>query len=165
MKRYRIVTIVAAASVCAACVNLDDIEGRVSKLEDKVAELDRKCQQFSSNISALDGIAGVLEGAEVITGISEIKENGEVVGYAITFSKSGVKNIYNGKNGKDGKDGKDGDPGEPGAPGAPGDPGDPPSLKSLTATGISAMAKASGPNTARLQAARANPAPPVSPRP
>jgi hypothetical protein len=125
MKRYRIVTIVAAASVCAACVNLDDIEGRVSKLEDKVAELDRKCQQFSSNISALDGIAGVLEGAEVITGISEIKENGEVVGYAITFSKSGVKNIYNGKNGKDGKDGKDGDPGEPGAPGAPGDPGDP----------------------------------------
>lgn len=119
MKRYRIVTIVAAALVCAACVNLDDIEGRVSKLEDKVAELDRKCQQFSSNISALDGIAGVLEGAEVITGISEIKENGEVVGYAITFSKSGVKNIYNGKNGKDGKDGKEGDPGEPGAPGEP----------------------------------------------
>lgn len=111
--------------VCAACVNLDDIEGRVSKLENKVAELDRLCGQLNSSIGALDGIAGVLEGAEVITGISEIKENGEVVGYAITFSKSGVKNIYNGKNGKDGKDGKDGDDGDPGNPGNPGSPGSP----------------------------------------
>lgn len=159
MKRYRVLTtILAAAAVAGACVNLDDIESRVSNLENKVAELDRLCGQLNSNIGTLDGIASVMAGAEVITDIAEIKENGEVVGYAITFSKSGVKKIYNGKNGLNGTNGTNGADGttpefkieqgcwwvrygsgewknlgqatgEPGAPGSPGNPGQTPEFK------------------------------------
>ena len=98
----------AAVSIAVSCVNLDDIESRVSKLESKVSELDQLCKNLNGEIGSISSIASVLDGSEVITDIAEIKENGEVVGYAITFSKSGVKKIYNGKNGKDGTDGHDG---------------------------------------------------------
>ena len=115
MKQYRVLTaILAAAAVAGACVNLDGLESRVATLENKVAELDRLCVKFNSNIGALEGIASVMEGAEVITDISEIKEGGEVVGYAITFSKSGVKKIYNGKNGINGTNGSNGNDGNDG---------------------------------------------------
>ena len=93
----------AAVSLAVSCVNLDDIESRVSKLESKVGELDKLCSDLNGEISSISAVASVLNGSEVITDIAEIKEDGEVVGYAITFSKSGVKKIYNGKNGKDGK--------------------------------------------------------------
>lgn len=148
MKIYRLLIIVVAITLCASCVNLEDIDGRVSYLESKVAELDRLCGQLNSNIGSLGGIVSVMEGTEVITDIAEIKENGEVIGYAITFSKSGVKKIYNGKNGSNGANGTDGTTPEfkieddcwwvrygggewknvgqaTGAPGNPGDPGIP----------------------------------------
>jgi hypothetical protein len=50
-------------------------------------------------------------------------ENGLIVGYSITFSKSGTIVIYHGKDGEDGKDGNDGQDGVDGKPGADGNDG------------------------------------------
>lgn len=98
----------AVVTGAVSCVNLDDLEGRVSKLEGQMSELTRLCERLNSDIGSMSSVASVLEGTEVITDISEIKEDGKVVGYAITFSKSGVKKIYNGKDGAPGTSGKDG---------------------------------------------------------
>ena len=116
MKRYRLFTtalIAGALCVTAACTedfskDIDDLNSRVSQLEGKMTELERTCNQLNSSIGGLESIVNVLQGGEVITDISEIKENGVVIGYSITFSESGVKKIYNGKDGNDGKDGTNG---------------------------------------------------------
>ena len=109
MKTYRILnTVLIGALLAAACANLEEIESRVSTLEEKVAGLDKLCNSLNSSISAMDGIVSVLQGSETITAIDEIKEDGVVVGYAITFSKSGVKKIYNGAAGADGINGING---------------------------------------------------------
>ena len=158
MKRYRIIVSIAAVIFAGvACQNIDvdginrnfdNLDQRLNELEGKYSDLDKMCKEFNSNISTMNSIASVLEGKELITSISEIVENGEVVGYEITFSKSGVKRIYNGKNGRDGENGVtpefkivdgywqvrygDGEwmiygkaTGDNGAPGTPGDPGTP----------------------------------------
>jgi hypothetical protein len=122
MKRYRLFTtalIAGLALLFPACSEdftpeIERLDARIDQLEEKVSALDRTCDQINSSIDGLKSIVNVLEGGEVITDISEIKENGVVIGYSITFSKSGVKKIYNGKDGTNGRDGKDGADGRDG---------------------------------------------------
>jgi hypothetical protein len=75
---------------------------------------------MNTNISALQAIVNALQNNDYVTGVTEITENGEVIGYTIYFTKSSPVKIYHGK---DGKDGQDGAPGQDGADGAPGQDG------------------------------------------
>ena len=78
---------------------------------------------MNSNISALQAIVTALQGNDYVTGVAEIVEDGEVVGYTITFSKSGVVKIYHGQNGENGEDGVPGADGKPGIDGTDGENG------------------------------------------
>ena len=75
------------------------------------------CGQMNSNITALQTIVNALQNNDYILDIKPIYEDGEEIGYVITFTKSGKVTIYHGKDGADGAPGQDGAPGAPGANG------------------------------------------------
>ena len=66
------------------------------------------CNQMNTNISSLQTIVTALQNQDYVKGTAPLMENGKVVGYTITFNKSGSITIYHGQNGKDGADGVDG---------------------------------------------------------
>ena len=68
--------------------------------------------QMNSNISALQTAVTALENNDYVTSVTPVTENGVVIGYSITFAKSGSIIIYHGEDGEDGKDGVDGTDGQ-----------------------------------------------------
>ena len=108
-----------------SCARFDDskIWDKIHSLEERVERWEALSKEMNSNISALQAIVTALQGNDYVTGVAEIVEDGEVVGYTITFSKSGVVKIYHGEDGKDGVDGAPGADGRPGADGAAGPDG------------------------------------------
>lgn len=78
---------------------------------------------MNSNISSLQTIVKALQENDYVTNVVKVVENGEEVGYTISFSNSGSITIYHGKDGKDGQNGAPGKDGEDGAPGQDGTPG------------------------------------------
>ena len=84
---------------------LNDYGEQLSNLDSRLKELERLCSQANTNIEALQTVVSALQEKDYVTGVAPIKEGGEVLGYSITFSKSGAVTIYDGKDGKDGQDG------------------------------------------------------------
>ena len=87
--------------------DLNDLENRVAKLEEL-------CKQMNTNISSLQTIVTVLQSNDYITSVTPITNDGEIIGYTITFAKSNSITIYNGTDGKDGVDGSNGEDGKDG---------------------------------------------------
>jgi hypothetical protein len=54
---------------------------------------------MNTNITSLQTIVDVLQSNDYITGVVEIKKNGEVIGYTITFGIHAPITIYNGEDG------------------------------------------------------------------
>ena len=108
-----------------SCAQFDDskIWDEFKNYYDRLEKVEAACDLMNSNISALQAIVTALQGNDFVTGVAEIVETGEVVGYTITFSKSGVVKIYHGEDGADGADGAPGADGRPGADGAAGSDG------------------------------------------
>ena len=65
--------------------------------------LQAECNRANTNIIALQSIVTALQNNDFVTGITQIQENGKVIGYTISFSKSNNITIYHGNNGEDGK--------------------------------------------------------------
>lgn len=82
-------------------------DGRTLKFPTWKAFEDLKalCSQMNTNISSLQTLVG---SNDYVTGVSEIWDNGEVIGYTISFTKSKPVVIYHGKDGVDGTPGQDG---------------------------------------------------------
>ena len=55
-----------------------------------------------------------LQSNDCVTGVAPVVQNGETIGYTISFVKSAPITIYHGQNGKDGVDGADGKDGKDG---------------------------------------------------
>ncbi len=108
-----------------SCAQFDDsrIWDEFKNYYERLEKVEAVCDQMNSNISALQAIVTALQGNDFVTGVAEIVEDGVVVGYSISFSKSGVVKIYHGKDGADGEDGSPGADGRPGADGAAGSDG------------------------------------------
>ena len=108
-----------------SCAQFDDskIWDEFKNYYDRLEKVEAACDLMNSNISALQAIVTALQGNDYVTGVAEIVEDGEVVGYTITFSKSGVVKIYHGEDGANGADGAPGADGRPGADGVAGPDG------------------------------------------
>ena len=74
---------------------------KVNNHEERLSTLEELCGEINSNIEALQTIVEAMEDGDYITKVEPIEENGEVVGYTITFAKSEAITIYNGKDGAD----------------------------------------------------------------
>ena len=106
-------------TVCFFTACHKDIWAELENLDQRVTKLEELCKEMNTNITSLQTIVSVLQSNDFITGIVEIKKNGEVIGYTITFGKHDPITIYHGQDGKDGADGKDGQDGQNGSANAP----------------------------------------------
>ena len=117
MKKLHLLLLSVTLCVFSACHN--DIWDAIDGLDSRVTKLEELCKEMNTNITSLQTIVSVLQSNDFITGIVEIKKNGEVIGYTITFGKHNPITIYHGQDGQDGADGKDGQDGQNGSANAP----------------------------------------------
>ena len=96
----------------SACHN--DIWDAIDGLDSRVTKLEELCKEMNTNITSLQTIVSVLQSNDFITSIVEIKKEGKVVGYTITFGKHDPITIYHGQDGKDGQNGTNGKDGQDG---------------------------------------------------
>ena len=87
---------------------LDEYGQSIKDHEQRISALEELCKQMNTNIEALQTLVDALEKRDYITNISPIREDGEVIGYTISFGKSDTITIYHGQDGKDGANGADG---------------------------------------------------------
>ena len=116
----KLIFIAVALLSMVSCYNDSLIWDTIHNHETRISELELKCREMNVNISSLSQIIEALQENDYVTSISEVVEDGEVVGYKITFSKSGSVFIYHGINGKDGQDGEKGEDGANGSGGKDG---------------------------------------------
>ena len=114
MKKLYLLLLSVTLCVFSACHN--DIWDAIDGLDSRVTKLEELCKEMNTNITSLQTIVDVLQANDYITGIVEIKKDGEVIGYTITFGKHDPITIYHGQDGKDGADGKDGQDSSANAP-------------------------------------------------
>ena len=84
------------------------LRNELTDLANRVAKLEQLCQQMNTNISSLQTIVNALQQNDFITAVVPVTQGGKVIGYTITFSRSGAITIYHGTDGKNGENGKDG---------------------------------------------------------
>ena len=90
-----------------SCTEYDEV-AMWNKNEDmgsRLAALEELCSRLNTNIVSLQQIVEALQGNDYVTGVVPVVENGETVGYTISFSKSGPVTIYHGKKGENGQNG------------------------------------------------------------
>ena len=103
MKKISLFLFTMAICLFSACHNgiwdaIDDLDVRVTKLEEL-------CKEMNTNIVSIQTIINVQQSGDYITGIVEVKKDGKVIGYTITFANHEAITIYHGEDGKDGQNG------------------------------------------------------------
>ena len=121
MKKLHLLLLSVTLCVFSACHN--DIWDAIDGLDSRVTKLEELCKEMNTNITSLQTIVDVLQSNDFITSIVEIKKDGKVVGYTITFGKHDPITIYHGQDGKDGQNGTNGKDGQNGADGKDGQNG------------------------------------------
>ncbi len=123
MKRIFLISALICAVICSSCSeSYDDsaLRADLNSLEARVAKLEELCRQMNTNISSLQTIVAALQENDYVKSVTPITQNGEIVGYTISFAKNSPITIYHGKDGQDGKDGQNGKDGVDGADGKDG---------------------------------------------
>lgn len=69
--------------------------------EERIARLEAFCNQMNTNINSLQALVNVLNARDYVKDIVPVMENGNVIGYTITFASASPITVYNGKNGED----------------------------------------------------------------
>ena len=109
-KRTFMQTLAAVAMTLLAAACADDYDDsalwdKVNDHEERIAALEKWQEQTNQSIAAMQEL---LNTTDMITGVTAVTEDGETVGYTITFLHSDPITIYNGAKGADGEDGADG---------------------------------------------------------
>ena len=109
-KRTFMQTLAAVAMMMLPAACADDYDDsalwdKVNDHEERLAALEKWQEQTNQSIAAMQEL---LNTTDMITGVSAVTEDGETVGYTITFLHSDPITIYNGAKGADGEDGADG---------------------------------------------------------
>ena len=116
MKRFLLSVILATSLAFTSC-QFDDsdiwdkfgeMEESIRDHEQRISALEELCKQMNTNIEALQTIVASLEKRDYVTNVSEVRSNGEIIGYTISFAYSDTVTIYHGKDGKDGQNGANG---------------------------------------------------------
>lgn len=116
MKKILLSVVIVTTLVLTSCQfddsalwsKLDEYGQSIKDHEQRISALEELCKQMNTNIEALQTLVDALEKRDYITNISPIREDGEVIGYTISFAYSDTITIYHGQDGKDGANGADG---------------------------------------------------------
>ena len=106
MKKLHLLLLGLTICLFSACH--DKLWDAIDGLDARVAKLEELCKEMNTNIVSIQTIVNVQQSGDYITGIVEVKKDGKVIGYSITFSKHDSITIYHGESGQNGTDGKDG---------------------------------------------------------
>ena len=79
---------VSVLSGCGDDYNDSALTGRVDDLENRVSKLEELCKQMNTNISSLQALVNALQDNDYITGVTPITKDGETIGYTISFAQS-----------------------------------------------------------------------------
>lgn len=115
----------AALAAFQSCKKYDDTEIRsdIESLEGRVSALEAWQASVNSDITTLQNLISALQNRDYITGVTPLTEDGEQVGYTISFGTADPITVRNGKDGADGQDGANGKDGADGKNGADGQDG------------------------------------------
>ena len=93
------VLLLSGLLLLAGCDKYDDskLTGRVDDLENRVTELEKLVTDLNTTVQGLSSIVTAMENEDRIQSITPLKEGETVIGYEITFSKSGKVQILNGE--------------------------------------------------------------------
>lgn len=126
MKRL-IFTLLIGIALLPCCTDITDemnksnqtLEEKIKENADRIAALEKKCEEMNFNLDALRRSVQALQDNDFVKSITPLydKDGATVIGYRISFVKSGEISVFAGKNGKDGEDGKPGKPGNDGVDG------------------------------------------------
>ncbi len=103
-----LITVLALSYSCTSSLDESGILDRLDNLEERVTKLEELCKEMNTNISSLQNIVNALQNNDYITSVESITKNGAEIGYLITLAKSNSITIYHGDDGKDGENGQDG---------------------------------------------------------
>ena len=70
--------------------------------EARIARLEALCNQYNTTISSLQDLVAAMQANNYIKDVVPVMENGETIGYTITFMHGDPVTIYNGRNGENG---------------------------------------------------------------
>ncbi|MBO5892847.1 MAG: hypothetical protein J6Q31_01105, partial [Alistipes sp.] len=86
---YLLTAIMLVAVGCGESYDDSALWDEVNSLKNRVEALEQLCRQMNTNISSLQTVVNALQNNDYVTNIAPITEDGKVIGYTITFSKSG----------------------------------------------------------------------------
>ena len=112
MKKLSLLLLTLTVCFFTACHK--DIWAELNELDQRVTTLEELCKEMNTNISALQTIVDVLQSNDYITNVAEIRKDGSVIGYTISFGKHDSITIYHGQNGNNGQNGTNGADGQDG---------------------------------------------------
>lgn len=103
---HKLLFVILFSAVSFSCTDvITELENKVDAIDERVAALEELTAQMNTDIYSLKTVVTALQNNDFVKSITEVKESNKVIGYKLTFSKSGAITIYHGKDGKDGKDG------------------------------------------------------------
>ena len=88
-----------AALLLQSCINADEYQAPIDALNDRVDALEDACDRANANIVSLRVVVEAFDNYDFITGVTELRSGGEVVGYKINFNELQSITIYDGVNG------------------------------------------------------------------
>lgn len=98
MKRIFLWIIAGLTVICSAGCNNDYVR-RIEELNAKADSLKEMCDRLNSSLSSVSRIIRAIDENDLITGVEEIKEDGEVIGYRINFESGSPITVCNGAKG------------------------------------------------------------------
>lgn len=99
MKKTLFVILVMLAGLVSCRYDDSEIWEKVNGNESRIEALEEQCRGFNQDLLTLRTIVNALQTNDYVTNVADVKKDGAVVGYTISFSKSGSVTIYNGKDG------------------------------------------------------------------
>jgi hypothetical protein len=97
MKKLHLLLLGLTICLFSACH--DKLWDAIDGLDARVAKLEELCKEMNTNIVSIQTIVNVQQSGDYITVIVEVKKDGKVIGYTITFGKHEPITIYNGEDG------------------------------------------------------------------
>ena len=106
----------SAMLVFSACQDIKELTGRVDDLENRVSYLEELCSDLNSNVELIQAFVTAHENDLYVKTVTEVSD-----GFTITFTNGQTYTLKNGEKGNKGDKGDKGDQGEQGIQGIPGE--------------------------------------------
>ena len=91
MKKFHLFLMSMMLCIFSACH--DELWDKINDLDGRLTQLEEQCKEMNTNIESLQTIVSALQSNDYITSIVEIKKDGIVIGYSITFANHDAPSV------------------------------------------------------------------------